>query len=239
MQRILSPEDKKYLRFLTRYFRSVGMRDGEISIEMDYHEDELPDPDKIDWSYVSHFSNNYSVEVPVELRQIIKKILSHLRKNARLNNNFDSISYQALDITIDSDEQEISVRHTISYYDVADGQTIDYDSEEDGQRFDKWKVEYLDDREIPSDGILYVEYNGGGDSGYIEGNFEPTNEGIPARIEDWCYEQLERNFGGWEINEGSQGRFIFNFNDLTAQLQHVYNVEESQSDTIYEEKFSQ
>jgi len=98
MQGILSPEDKKYLRFLTRYFRSVGMRDGEISIEMDYHEDMVPDPNELDWSYISHFSNNYSVEVPVELRQILKKILSHLRKNARLNNNFDSINYQALNI---------------------------------------------------------------------------------------------------------------------------------------------
>ena len=74
MQGILSPEDKKYLRFLTRYFRSVGMRDGEISIEMDY-EDDLPDPEKLNWDYVSHFSNNYSVEIPVELRRIIKKIL--------------------------------------------------------------------------------------------------------------------------------------------------------------------
>jgi hypothetical protein len=214
------------------------MRDGEISIEMDY-EDDLPDPEKLNWDYFSHFSNNYSVEIPVELRQIIKKIYAYLKKNAHLNNDYDSISYQALDITIDSDEQEISVRHTISYYDVADGQTIDYDSKEDNERFDRWKVEYLDDREIPSDGILYVEYNGGGDSGYIEGNFEPTNEGIPARIEDWCYEQLERNFGGWEINEGSQGRFIFDFNKLTCVLEHVYNVEESQSDTLYEESFSQ
>ena len=106
MQGILSPEDKKYLRFLTRYFRSVGMRDGEISIEMDY-DDDLPDPDKLDWSYISHFSNNYSVEIPIELRQIIKKILAYLKKNAHLNNDYDSISYQALDITIDSDEQEI------------------------------------------------------------------------------------------------------------------------------------
>ncbi len=239
MQGILSPEDKKYLRFLTRYFRSVGMRDGEISFEMDYDDYEIPNPDEIDWSYVSHFSNHYGIEVPVELRPILKKILSYLRNNTHFNDDFESISYQALNITIYSDEQEISATHIISYYDTADGQTVDYDSKEDNERFDKWKVEYLDDREIPSDGILYVEYNGSGDSGYIEGYFEPTNEGVPARIEDWCYAELEEHFGGWEINEGSQGRFIFNFNDLTAQLQHVYNVEESQSDTIYEEKFSQ
>jgi hypothetical protein len=72
----------------------------------------------------------------------------------------------------------------------------------------------------------------------MEGNFEETGDPIPAEIEDWCYRELESNYGGWEINEGSQGMFIFNFNDSTITLEHTDNVEESESNTLFEVKFS-
>jgi hypothetical protein len=58
-------------------------------------------------------------------------------------------------------------------------------------------------------------------------------------MEDWCYEQLERYYGGWEINEGSDGEFIFNFHDMTIELNHTYNVEQDAHDTIYEESFAE
>jgi hypothetical protein len=48
---------------------------------------------------------------------------------------------------------------------------------------------------------------------------------------------LEVHFGGWEINEGSDGKFIFNFNDSTVLLLHTMNIDASQSHTLFEEKF--
>ena len=36
MTQILTPEEKKYLRFVTRYLQSFGMKEGNISIEIDY-----------------------------------------------------------------------------------------------------------------------------------------------------------------------------------------------------------
>ena len=50
-------------------------------------------------------------------------------------------------------------------------------------------------------------------------------------------QELENHFGGWEINEGSDGRFIFDFNEFTVFLDHTYNTEEQQIDTLYEENF--
>ena len=73
---------------------------------------------------------------------------------------------------------------------------------------------------------------------YIENSFNPTGDEVPAGIEDWCYQQLESHFGGWEINEGSDGAFVFNFNNSTVTLDHVYNTEENQTDTLYEESFA-
>jgi hypothetical protein len=85
--------------------------------------------------------------------------------------------------------------------------------------------------------IMELRYNGGGDSGYIEGTFE-NGEEVPAEVEDFCYRILEDNYGGWEINEGSQGSFFFDLNEKTINLEHEYNTEESKTYTLYEESFS-
>ena len=72
-----------------------------------------------------------------------------------------------------------------------------------------------------------------------ESDFEETSDSVPAAIEDWCYLQLERHFGGWEINEGSDGEFIFDFHKETIELLHTYNIQEDAHDTIYEESFAE
>jgi hypothetical protein len=48
---------------------------------------------------------------------------------------------------------------------------------------------------------------------------------------------LEENFGGWEINEGSQGEFQFNFDTKVVELGHSYNTQDNSSDTLWEEDF--
>lgn len=81
---------------------------------------------------------------------------------------------------------------------------------------------YLD--EIKSDSIT-VTYEGGGDSGFIETSYESSNGGgsIPAGIEDICYKLLEE-FGGWEINEGSQGSIMLSRDEI--EIEHEWNVQE-------------
>jgi hypothetical protein len=51
-----------------------------------------------------------------------------------------------------------------------------------------------------------IGYSGSGDSGGVDNNYESENGtgDVPAGIEDICYKLLEE-YGGWEINEGSQG----------------------------------
>ena len=41
-----------------------------------------------------------------------------------------------------------------------------------------------------------------------------------------------------ETNEGSDGKFMFDFNNTTIQLEHTYNTEENSTDTIFEERFA-
>jgi hypothetical protein len=73
-----------------------------------------------------------------------------------------------------------------------------------------------------SNGLLQLDYNGSGDSGYIESSFVDGGR-VPANIENWCYEVLENNYGGWEINEGSQGYFLFDTKNNTIELELTYN----------------
>jgi hypothetical protein len=235
MKGILTTEEKQYLRRVSNYLNSMGMSDGNIEVDMDSSAYFDFDND-IDWEYITHFSNNYRAEIPEGLIPILKKIASALNENG-INNDTEEINWERLEFDIDTEKKEISANHLFSYYGRGDSNSVEYDSESDIERFDRWMDEELAEVSVPNNGILTLRYNGSGDSGYIENSFEENNDKVPAAIEDWCYTELERNFGGWEINEGSDGEFIFNLNDSIVTLNHTYNTEENSSDTLYEESF--
>ena len=238
MTQILTLEEKKYLNRTCNYLASLGMTEGVISIEMDSDQYDLSHED-IDWKHVQHFDNNYRAELPEGLLPILKKVMNHVIEEGAFDPpDIDSMSYQNIDIEIDCERKELTVSHNYSYYDRGESSSVEYDSKEDKERFDSWMEEDMQDVEVPNDGILTLSYNGGGDSGYIESSFDETSDAVPSSIENWCYNELERHFGGWEINEGSDGRFIFNFNNSTVELDHIYNTEVNDAETLFEENFS-
>lgn len=237
---VLTPEDKQYLRRVCRYLASLGMEDGSIEMDIDNSDDF--DFTEIDWKREgSHFSNNYSAEVPDGLVLILKKIGDYIQENGVFQVPDEvNINYERIDFDIDCKESEISVNHWWTFYQRGDGNSVKWSGEEGQEILEGWEKDgILSDLDIPQDGILTISYNGSGDSGYLESNFNETNDGVPTLIEDWCYNQLENHFGGWEINEGSDGEFVFNFHDMIIELNHTYNVEENAHDTIYEESFAE
>ena len=230
-QNILTPEEKKYLGRVSRYLASMGMKYGDINFEME------PDDEEISYSeygFPTHFDNNYYAEIPDGLVPILKKIIDYVDDDGLYSNLPDGsdIDYQRFEITIDGVKKEISLTHIYSYYSEGDSTGIEYDD-----MIEEWEEKGIfEDIEIPEDGYMVLKYNGGGDSGYIESDFD-NGERSPDEIEEWCYKQLEENFGGWEINEGSQGEFQFDFNEKTVILSHTYNIIEDRSNTLWEEKF--
>ena len=231
-QNILTPEEKKYLGKISRFLRSMGMNYGEIQFEME------PDQEGIAYSpndFPTHFENNYTAEIPDGLVPILKKIIDYVDDDGLYSEvPYDGyLIYQRFDITIYANEKkEISLTHSYSYQIEGGSEGVEYDD-----MIEEWEEKgVFDDTEIPEDNYLVLKYNGGGDSGYIESNFE-NGEPVPTEVEEWCYQQLEENFGGWEINEGSQGEFQFDFNEKTVILSHAYNIEESRSNTLWEEEF--
>ena len=230
-QNILTPEEKNYIGKVSRYLRSMGMSYGEIQFEME------PDQEVIDYSpnnFPTQFENNYNAEIPDGLVPILKKIIGYVDDDGLHSEvpNDGYLIYQRFDITINAMSGEISLTHSYSYQIEGGSQGIEYDD-----MIEEWEEKgVFDDTEIPEDNYLVLKYNGGGDSGYIESNFE-SGQSVPTEVEEWCYQQLEDNFSGWEINEGSQGEFQFDFNEKTVILSHAYNIEESKSNTLWEEEF--
>ena len=104
------------------------------------------------------------------------------------------------------------------------------DYEEDDTIYDNFIEvrKFLDEIKATS---TTISYNGSGDSGYIEGTYESEKGSgdVPAAIEDICYSLLEE-YGGWEINEGSQGKIVFTKDEI--DVQHQWNTEEDDTNEI-------
>jgi len=227
---ILSDDDKKYLRSYTRYLKALGMREGLVEFEVD--EVEL----NVDWNHFTHFSNNYKIEITSELQEIFQKIFDFISEEDLIEEPEHDIDYRRIEIEIDCRTEAISVSDYYTYYEPAETQSIFYDDPEQVKPlFDSigevFKSQNVLDRQFT------LGFNGSGDSGYIEDNFDNAIS-VPANVEDWCYRELENHFGGWEINEGSQGEFIFDVNEPSITLNFTSNIEEQITNTIFEEKFS-
>jgi hypothetical protein len=228
MKEILTPEEKKYLRSVSNYLKSLGLNIGNIEFDVE------SGWDTVDMNELTHFSNRYGAEIPEGLVIILKKIIDHIHKNdLAFHDIHEDTSWIRGEIDIDGDKQEITASEYWTEYGTHDEITNTF--EDEPEIFSELK-ELFKDGNVPEK--LEVRFDGGGDSGYINSLFENTKIPVPAGIEDYCYNLLEQDFGGWEINEGSQGNFVFYMNDEIVELNFSENTEIGKTNTLYEEKFS-
>lgn len=184
MEGILTTEEKVYINRVCRYLGSLGMTNGVINFELENEQDTLTEND-FDWKYITHFDNNYRADIPSDLIPILKKIIDFVIDSNRFELDYDIyVNYQSIEVEIDCKSKDITVSHYYTFTDRGSTSSNIYDSEDDKKMFDDWMDEDLRDTEVPEGGILTVKYNGGGDSGYLEGNFEETGDPVPAGIED-------------------------------------------------------
>jgi hypothetical protein len=235
MSNILTLEDKKYLQRVCRYLGSLGMTNGIIEFEFDYSEFDCED---VNWKQITTFSNNYTAEIPDDMIEISKKLLNYVCENDLIKTpDVDDINWQRIEIDLDCEDSTISVVLDYNYYDVGDTEsdTRSLEEEEENESL-KEVFDVLEDDPDIQDRILTIDYSGGGDSGYLEDSFN-NGDSVPAVVSDFCYNMLENRFGGWEINEGSQGNFEIDLDRKEITLNHTYNIDETGRDTLLEEKF--
>lgn len=135
-----------------------------------------------------------------------------------------SDSYNAI-VEINVPKKRITFRTDITVYDSESAGT-GYDFEDgDHQEWQDKVNEYLDSNNTNS---IRIEYNGGGDSGELDNSYNnETNQiiDLDGEIEDICYEILNSEFGGWEINEGSSGEILIKREGI--YIDHNWNTEEN------------
>jgi hypothetical protein len=217
---ILNEKDKQNLRILSRYLRSQGMKYGLIEFEVDYG-------DNFDMENKNSFTNNWTAEIPNLVKDTLQKVVDEFKDNMTELENY---SFNYFEINIDAVDQQLTVSQNFGYYERGDEEIIEW-SLDNGEDI-KEMFNSLDESDEEYDDILTLSYNGSGDSGYIESEFDEGGD-VPSDVENFCYRKLENHFGGWEINEGSDGRFIFDRNNNTITLEHANNIERNESDEFY------
>ena len=72
---------------------------------------------------------------------------------------------------------------------------------------------------------VILQYEGYGDSG----GFENVPDKLPEEVEDFLWDLLSQNEGGWENNDGGRGDIIWDVNTDEISIDHTQYYTESQS----------
>ena len=123
MKALLTDDDKKYLKRVSNYLNSLGIKYGniEIGIEGGW--------DNIEWREITHFSNNYNADIPEGLILILKKIVNYVVENDLGEVYGSELEWFRGEFDIDTVRQEISVSEYWTEYDTNDVVSSEFEDE--------------------------------------------------------------------------------------------------------------
>jgi hypothetical protein len=192
---------KIYFEALLVYMRNLGV--DRIWTEMTMSGSHV---DHWDQEFQATKNGDYKkISVPKQFIKLFDTLVEKYREEIwdGSQNDWGSDFYR-VDINVFLSEREIVITSDI------EEQTTDDSSDE----YDVIEVpsvqSFLDENEIDD---FEVSYSGGGDDGYIEDDGyddEGNQYRLSDDLENYLYSKLNNSFGGWEINEGSSGKFIIN-----------------------------
>ena len=196
MEITLNHEQKKELLVFLKYIKSYGSDTAYSNLH-----------------YYGGSVDYYDNEIRSGLGKIIKTYPSIVKVVGELIDqiDLDDVEFESendsnhVEIEFFSSEKKIMITVYETVYDTEPASTSGSISE----------LENDDLNDLKEKGVTLVEitYNGGGDSGFIDEDMEVDSKEtvkVSAGIENVCYNILQE-FGGWEINEGSQGKITFDF----------------------------
>lgn len=232
---MLTPEQQKLFRFLYLLGKSYGVSGFEFEVELDdYLTDEPFD--------ISNFSTAYSrgkfIEIPQKPAQeltdfINEKVFPQMESSLEQileSGGVDQASSIRLSVSMDIDNRNFLAELSAEWYGYEEA-----DSEEEEMPQDV-SDEIL--QSVPEGTVKQasVEYSGGGDSGEWGDEIQiTTNEGrtlmapLGTRTDNWISRNLP---GGWEIDEGSSGTVVFDFENNIVYINHTWNTSDNGTDVI-------
>ena len=190
-----------------------------------------------DFNQQAYYSKNVSVtetmkkELAEFANEVFKPLLYDISEKLHNMTRYLDVNQVDLYLQISQDRQI-----TLKVYAEATGDEEHEEilTEEDGIEHFLEMIEDLNPNEPLTRGR--VEFSGYGDSGSIDDTIytDDGNFTIPQDVLEWMYTQLP---GGWEINEGSDGEFFFDFVKREIRVLLIDHVEEEFTDTVWETKF--
>lgn len=226
----LTNDEKKYLNRMCNFLKSFSDDLHEVELT------EYQDNDSQDYlikelrnlvSSRKYFDGRHRVDVTEGFKNIVDNILNNI--DGWDEPDIYEIKSVTSNIIFNCFEKKLSIYLNYYFYEEENSSDI-YEEEPE-------IVERLESEGLSLDqSTIYVDYNGGGDSGWLEGIFD-NGEEVPRFFEDWCYDKLNSDYSGWEIDEGSSGSFIVNFEEKTIEIVHTANTETSKEHLIYQTKF--
>ena len=214
----LTEEDLKTLKLFSYYVQSYG--ESECDLQVDFYDCSQ------DYTPKDCLGRDRSnIEGYDKINELVDRICESLEIEDYMKQDCEGYAY--VELNLDAKERKLRIK---AYEQVRGERELGTVFEEDD--FDNNVRDLMN--ELSDDGFksAYVTFDGGGDSGYIEGEII-TNDGnrisLPAGVEDFLYYKLQQFYGGWEINEGSHGQFNFNPTDKTIVLdfyEHTENMED-------------
>ncbi len=176
--------------------------------------------------------------LPGSIEEVFETIRDNFDTGNFYNDYYDTEN-GTINFTIYANRNEIDVMYDYYVVNTEDSQIeknfSDFSDVRPGWRGDDREVKKLSDPAIVEElKSVYgyscrCSYDGSGDSGWIQDMVDSSkgSKGLNEQLEYICYDLLELYYGGWEINEGSNGSIDFNFDDQTVELNHSQNVEDN------------
>ena len=215
----ITEEQAKTLKLFAYYAQSYGKKEVNTSIYTESCQEDWRDHE---W----YGDGSAQVESYDAIDSVIDEIIEEHDLFAESVTDCDNRGQ--LHINIDCVERTLKIDASEWRYDTNSSGDVLEMSDLEEEHEDLVKIFNYMKSEGYSEGV--VTFAGGGDSGEIESRIEYDNkftEQISKGVESFFYEWLENHFGGWEMNEGSQGRFVFNADDDNLELEFEENTEEN------------
>jgi len=211
----VTDEQAKTLKLFAYYTQGYGKKEVNTGIyTQDCQEDWRDDEWYGDGSNLeSYEAIDNCINQIIEEHDLFEKLMSDCDNRGQLNINIDCVERT---LKINASETKFDTNPSSDMLELSDIESKDL-----------IKIfNYMKSKKY-SEGV--VKFGGGRDSGEVESRIEydgKFTKQIPKEVESFFYEWLENHFGGWEINEGSQGRFVFNADDGNLELEFEENTEE-------------
>lgn len=169
-----------------------------------------------------------SLNTPIPFSRDLELFFDSLLGNEIGSESPNDSEYNNYEMIIDSVSRKITIYGV--YYDTVVSESYNKKIELSGEE-EKLFWDTLSSEIGNNSRTFDVEIIGGGDSGYLECALHR----LPDDVEEILYGILEDTAQGWEINEGSNGKFVIDPIEKTIQfiLDLYENEEQSEEEYMY------